>query len=164
MFSVREMIGNLGNRQVAAATAVVCAALALGLLAAQDSAGAGTELRYYEGRAANDQNSHLEFDAVMGRTRIVKVVRFSYQRFDVDCKFGEDETVGFAFTRPFKVGPLRKFKGTERVRYGKLVVTTKVRGHFNSKLGAAVGRLRVSALGDTCVARWRVDEKEVKTP
>jgi hypothetical protein len=140
---------------------VVCAALILVLAAAQNPASAGSRLQYFEGQAVgNDKNSHFQFDAVNGKTRYVRVTRFVYQRVDVDCKYGEDTTASFAFSRSFRVGPDQKFRGTERARYGKLVVTAQIRAHF-TPTGAAVGKLKVKSAGDRCTARWRAEPKIV---
>jgi hypothetical protein len=159
--NVRGIRGHLGNRRIGAA--IACTVLGVGLVAAQHSAGAVTNLVYYEGQATGDRNSHLQFDAVEGKTRIVRVTRFSFARVDVNCKYGEDRVAGFAYSHGFRVGPDQHFRGTERARYGKIVVAAQLRGHF-APSGIALGRLKVKTGGDQCLARWRAVPREVTGP
>lgn len=146
------------------AATVVCGALAFGLVTANNSAGAANHLVNYQGRATGDPNSYIEFDAARGETRIVRIVRLRYARVDLNCKYGDDEVGAYAFTRTFGVRPKGNFHGSERVRYGKIVVTAKVTGKLSATGDSARGKIVALSNGDKCRTHWQALRRDVINP
>lgn len=155
------MSGQRGKWRISAV--LLCGVLALGLGSAQAKPTQIEDLRYFQGEAPHDKDSYLEFDAVMGKTRFIEVQRFYFTRVNADCKYGDETETAFVFKDPLKVGPSARFRGTDRARFGPLVVTVRVRGWFRPT-GPATGSLRFRALGDTCNTRWRARPHDTTTP
>ncbi len=142
-----------------AGIAVVC--LTLALLHSSALAGVTTETQSYKGGGKRDGDSVLEFDAIRGPTRIVRIESFFFTGFDLKCDNGtSSETGDFPFARNIKVGANEHFKARQTSQIGDIVVTVRLKGDFGPT-GRASGTLEATVQGSgvICSADWKARPK-----
>jgi hypothetical protein len=136
----------------AAASALLCAALAWPALAA-------AKTHSYNGPAASGRNNAgVEFGARFRKGRARSVFRFEFHNVPANCKGFGTTAVTEPLARAMKVGRRRRFGQTVKLNSGRL--TVHVSGRFARDWSKAGGTLRATGTvpgcpkADTGVVRW----------